>query len=155
MADNTDFNDAAQDHVRQQTADAKAPGDEEDVKEDSRLNAVETFIESDDPTKPPRLRPQTDILIDIGLNVSKALFCGDDDRAYAVIRDRSEVCGIASKRFREWLRGCYFTRVTKGANANSVRDAIETISSKAQFSNDRRKVFLRTAEADGKLYVWT
>jgi hypothetical protein len=51
------------------------------------------------------------------------------------------------------LRGCYFTRVGKGANANSVRDAVETIASKAQFSGDRRKVFLRTAEADGKLYV--
>jgi hypothetical protein len=133
--------------VQRVIADAKAPGVEE-----SRLRAVEIYVLSGDPPT-QRARPQADILIDIGLNVSKALFFGDDDRAYAVIRDRSKVWGVASRRFREWLRGCYFTRVGKGANANSVRDAIDTISARAQFSGDKRKVFLRTAEANGKIYI--
>lgn len=124
-----------------------------DGSEEARLHAVAIFIQSNDPTKQPRPRPQTDILIDIGGAVSRALFCGDDDRPYAVITDRSEVWLIASKRFKEWLRGCYFKLVGKGANANSVRDAIETISAKAQFSGERRKVFLRTAEDNGKFYV--
>jgi hypothetical protein len=126
--------------------------DDSESNEESRLDAVAIHVLSGDPPT-QRARPQTDILIDIGLNVSKALFCGDDDRPYAVIRDRSEVWGIASKRFREWLRGCYFKHVGKGANSNAIRDAIETISAKAQFSGDKRRVFLRTAEADGKLYV--
>jgi hypothetical protein len=106
------------------------------------LLSVEIYVLSGDPPT-QRARSQADILIDIGLKVSEALFCGDDDRPYAVIRDRSEGWGIASKRFREWLRGCYFKRVGKGANANSVRDAVETIAAKAQFSGDKRKVFLR------------
>jgi hypothetical protein len=120
--------------------------------EESRLRAVEIYVLFGDPPT-QRARSQADILIDIGLKVSKALFCGNDDRVYAVIRDRAEVWGVASKRFRVWLRGCYFKRVGKGANANNVRDAVETIAAKAQFSGDKRRVFLRTAEADGKLYV--
>ena len=93
----------------------KLAGDGNDTQGDGDearcLRTVEISIESKDPKQQPRPRPQADILIDIGLHVSKALFCGDDDRPYAVIRDRSEVWGVASKRFREWLRGCYFTLV--------------------------------------------
>jgi len=131
---------------------AKATADDSASREESRLRDVEIYVLSGEPPT-QRARSQADILIDIGLKVSKALFCGDDDGPYAVIRDRSEVWGVASKRFREWLRCCYFKRVGKGANANSVRDAVETIAARAQFSGDKRKVFLRAAEADGKLYI--
>jgi len=158
-ANATDFNDlhrlCGAEAVRSCIAAAKAPGGENggppaNDSEESRLQSIETLTYSADGT--PHPRPQGAVLLDIGLNVSKALFYGDDDRSYAVIRDRSEVWGVASKRFREWLRECYFKRVGTGANSNSIRDAIETISAKAQFSGDKRKVFLRTAEADGKLY---
>jgi len=127
--------------------------DDSASREESRLREVETFIQSDDPMKQPRRRSQVDILIDIGRKVSMALFCGGDDRAYAIIRDRREVWPIASKRFRQWLCDCYYELVKKGANANSVRDAIDTIEAAARNSGDERPVFLRTAAHAGKVYV--
>ena len=125
-----------------------------DGSEEARLHAVAIFIQSDDPTKQPRPRPQTDILIDIGGAVSKALFCGDDDRPYAVITDRSR--GVAYRSLNGLRNGCEVVISNSSAKArirNSVRGAIETISAKAQFSGERRKVFLRTAEDNGKFYV--
>jgi phage/plasmid primase-like uncharacterized protein len=151
-ADATDFNDLAAlrglDAVRECVADARAPANDEAA----RLASVAIYVLSGDPPT-PRMRTQGDILIDIGKKVAQALFLGDDDRTYAVIRDKSEVWPVASSRFREWLRGCYYKHVGKGANANSVRDAIDTIEAEARFAGDKRKVFLRTAQADGKLYI--
>jgi hypothetical protein len=80
-----------------------APADDSASSEESRLRSVDIYVLSGDPPT-QRARPQTDILIDIGLNVSKALFCGgNDDNPYAVIRDCSEVWDIASRRFRKMV----------------------------------------------------
>lgn len=108
----TDFNDMARhrglDAVEEGVERAEpgataAPEGPSYWREQARLQGVATFIEFHDPRKPPRPRAQTDILIDIGQRVAQALFLGDDDRAYAVVRDRSEVWPVASKRFRD---GC-------------------------------------------------
>jgi phage/plasmid primase-like uncharacterized protein len=150
--------------VREAIADAKGPGVDGPRPgngavpgggphggEESRLRTISTHIEGDDGA--PRRRPQTDVLIDIGLKVPSGLFRGDDDRPYAVITDSREVWPIASRRFREWLQGCYFKLAGRGANSNALRDATGTIAAHARFGVVRRKVFLRTAEADDKLYV--
>ncbi len=97
-------------------------------------------------------RPQTNILIDLAAGLE--LFHDGQGNTYAIIDNgHGEVWPIGSSSFTEYLSGCYYQMTGCGANRNSMRDAVTTISSRARFDCPERKVFVRVAEVDSTIYV--
>jgi hypothetical protein len=92
----------------------------------------------------------------IDLVLSKAtLFHDPEGRQYASIRINShiETRPIDSKQFRLWIRGAYFGEAGAPLHGEEFSKAYETIQAMAMFKSGERRVHLRVAEFDGKIYV--
>jgi hypothetical protein len=92
----------------------------------------------------------------IDLVLSKAtLFHDPEGRQYASIRINShvETRPIDSKQFRLWVRGAYFEEAGAPLHGEEFSKAYETIQAMATFKCGERRVHLRVAEFDGKIYV--
>ena len=92
----------------------------------------------------------------IDLVLSKAtLFHDPEGRQYASIRINShiETRPIDSKQFRLWIRSAYFEEAGAPLHGQEFSKVYETLQAMAMFKNGERRVHLRVAGFDGKIYV--
>ncbi len=98
---------------------------------------------------------QADVLVGIALGASELFTDGED--AFADIEDGQfrRTIKVRSSPYKQWLRQRYYIARSKSPSAESMSSAIATLEAQAHFAEPlvERKVFTRTAEADGKLYI--
>ena len=97
-------------------------------------------------------RLPSDMLIDIAL--CEELFHTATGTAFAdiIIEGHRETWPIRSKRFRAWLRRCYYQATGEAASAAEIRSVLDRLEARAQFDGPERTVHIRTAEHAGHLY---
>src|SRR6516164_8742271 len=66
---------------------------------------------------------------------------------------RRETWPIRSKRFRGWLRRCYYQATGGAASAAEIRSALDLLEARAQFDGPERAVHVRLAEHAGHIYL--
>ena len=101
----------------------------------------------------PPLKKQADELI--ALADAAELFHTAAGDAYADVRvcRHRETYGVRSKLFRFWLRHRFY-ELRKGApSSEAMTSALASIEARALFDGPERRVNVRVAEHDGKLYV--
>src|ERR1700720_1090317 len=64
-----------------------------------------------------------------------------------------ETWPIRSKRFRTWLRRCYYHATGAAAGATVIRSTLDLLEARAQFDAPERAVSTRVAEHAGRLYL--
>jgi hypothetical protein len=64
-----------------------------------------------------------------------------------------ETWPIRSKRFRNWLRRCYYQATGTAASAGAIRSTLDLLEARAQFEAPERGVSIRVAEHAGRIYV--
>ena len=64
-----------------------------------------------------------------------------------------ETWPIRSKRFRTWLRRCYYHATGSAPSAAAIRSALDLLEARAQFDGPERAVNTRVAEHAGLLYL--
>src|SRR5271166_4799740 len=64
-----------------------------------------------------------------------------------------ETWPIRSKRFRTWLRRCYYHATGSAPNPAAIRSALDLLEARAQFDAPERAVSIRVAEHAGRLYL--
>jgi hypothetical protein len=70
-----------------------------------------------------------------------------------MIDGHRETWPIRSKRFRAWLRRCYYEATGEAASAAEIRSALDLLEGRAQFDAPERSVHVRTAEHAGHIYI--
>jgi hypothetical protein len=117
--------------------DGKADGDVEDSEDSGKRKS------------------QADMLIEIA--VEAQLFYSPDGGRYAdvPVNGHVETMDIDGPDFRDWLQDRYFRRTKRGVGSEAVKTAIQTIRARSRSADDavERRVHLRVAEHDGKLYI--
>ena len=75
--------------------------------------------------------------------------------AYAdfIIDGHRETWPIRSRRFRTWLRRCYYQATGAAASAAAIGSALDLLEARAQFDAPERAVSLRMAEYAGRVYL--
>jgi hypothetical protein len=89
------------------------------------------------------------------MSVCEELFHTADGVAYAdLITDgHRETWPIRSKRFRTWVRRCYYQATGTAAGAGVIGSALDLLEARAQFDAPERAVNMRVAEHAGRLYL--
>jgi hypothetical protein len=64
-----------------------------------------------------------------------------------------ETWPIRSRRFRGWLRRCYYHATGDAASAVEIRSALDLFEARAQFDGPERAVHIRIAEHAGHIYL--
>ena len=64
-----------------------------------------------------------------------------------------ETWPIRSKRFRAFLRRCYYQATGEAASAAEIRSALDLLEARAQFDGPERTVHVRIAEHAGHIYL--
>jgi hypothetical protein len=64
-----------------------------------------------------------------------------------------ETWPIRSKRFRTWLRRCYYQATGTAAGPAVIRSALDLLEARAQFDSPEQPVSTRVAEHAGRLYL--
>jgi hypothetical protein len=64
-----------------------------------------------------------------------------------------ETWPIRSKRFRTWLRRCYYDATGAAAGAAAIGSALDLLEARAQFDAPERVVSIRVAEHAGRIYL--
>ena len=64
-----------------------------------------------------------------------------------------ETWPIRSKRFRTWLRRCYYQATGTAASAAAIGSALDLLEARAQFDAPERVVSIRVAEHAGCIYL--
>jgi hypothetical protein len=64
-----------------------------------------------------------------------------------------ETWPVRSKRFRTWLRRCYYQATGAAAGAAAIGSALDLLEARAQFDAPERAVSIRVAEHAGYLYL--
>src|SRR5262249_22580202 len=64
-----------------------------------------------------------------------------------------ETWPIRSRRFRAWLRRCYYEATGEAASAAEIRSALDLLEARAQFDASERAVHIRIAEHAGHIYL--
>jgi hypothetical protein len=64
-----------------------------------------------------------------------------------------ETWPIRSKRFRTWLRRCYYRATGAAASATVIGSALDLLEARAQFDAPERAVSIRVAEDAGRFYL--
>ena len=70
-----------------------------------------------------------------------------------MIDGHRETWPIRSKRFRAFLRRCYYQATGEAASAAEIRSALDLLEARAQFDGPERIVHIRTAEHAGHIYL--
>ena len=70
-----------------------------------------------------------------------------------MIEGHRETWPIRSKRFRAFLRRCYYQATGEAASAAEIRSALDLLEARAQFDGPERTVHIRTAEHAGHIYL--
>jgi hypothetical protein len=89
------------------------------------------------------------------LTVCEEVFHTASGIAYAdlVTDGHRETWPIRSKRFRTWLRRCYYRATGAAPSAAAIRSALDLLEARAQFDAPERAVSIRVAEHAGRLYL--
>jgi hypothetical protein len=89
------------------------------------------------------------------LTVCEEVFHTAGGVAYAdLITDgHRETWPIRSKRFRTWMRRCYYQATGTAAGAAVIGSALDLLEARAQFDAPERAVSMRVAEHAGRLYL--
>src|SRR5262249_10621101 len=86
----------------------------------------------------------------------------DDDTPYAIIPvseagsapdTHLEVHNLKSISFRRWLAQKYFDGNGKAANGDALSSGLETLAGEACFKGEQRRVCIRVAEHEGRIYL--
>ena len=64
-----------------------------------------------------------------------------------------ETWPIRSKRFRTWLRRCYYQTTGAAASPAAIGSALDLLEARAQFDAPKRAVSIRVAEHTGRFYL--
>ena len=64
-----------------------------------------------------------------------------------------ETWPIRSKRFRSWVRRCYYRATGAAPNRTVVTSALDLLEARAQFDAPERAVSMRVAEYAGRIYL--
>jgi hypothetical protein len=64
-----------------------------------------------------------------------------------------ETWPIRSRRFRTWLRHCYYQATGAAASAAAIGSALDLLEARAQFDAPERAVSIRVAAYAGSLYL--
>jgi hypothetical protein len=64
-----------------------------------------------------------------------------------------ETWPIRSKRFRTWLRRCYYQATGSAVGPAAIRSTLDLLEARAQFDAPERAVSMRLAEHDGRIYL--
>src|SRR6188768_1726192 len=64
-----------------------------------------------------------------------------------------ETWPIRSKRFRTWLRRCYYQTSGAAASAAAIGSALDLLEARAQFDAPERSINIRVAEHAGRIYL--
>lgn len=96
---------------------------------------------------------KADILAEEGLKAD--LFRTPEGDAYATVEvnGHQETHKLRTKGFKQWLRYRYSKAHGKSATESALQDALGTLESQALFEGEERKVFIRTAEHGGRVYL--
>jgi hypothetical protein len=70
-----------------------------------------------------------------------------------VIDGHRETWPIRSKRFRSWLRRCYYQETGTAPKGSAIASALDLLEARAQFDAPERAVTIRVAEHAGRLYL--
>jgi hypothetical protein len=83
------------------------------------------------------------------------LFHTATDTAFAdlLINGQRQTWPIRSKRFRAWLRRCYYQETGEALSAKAVRSALDLLEARAQFDSPERTIHVRVAEHAGHIYL--
>ena len=89
------------------------------------------------------------------LTVCEEVFHTASGVAYAdfITDGHRETWPIRSKRFRTWLRRCYYQATGSAPSAAAIRSALDLLEARAQFDAPERAVSIRVAEHAGRLYL--
>ena len=81
------------------------------------------------------------------------LFCDGEEAFADVLMDgQRETLPIRSTGFKRWLRRLHLERTGKGATQDALTHAVENLDAQAALAGQRR-VYLRTASHEGRLYI--
>src|SRR5262249_48971496 len=113
--------------------------------------AVDEAEEDEEPAHPK----QVDVLLSLVKANEVELLHTVDHTAFAsiVIDGHREVQAVTSTEFRRWLRNGYFDESKSAPSSEAMTSAIATVDAIAVCKGKCRDVYLRVAEADGKLYI--
>src|SRR5262245_6733216 len=70
-----------------------------------------------------------------------------------MIDGHRETWPIRSKRFRAWLRRCYYQATGHGASTAEIRSALDLLEARAQFDGPEGAVHIRVAKHAGNIYL--
>jgi hypothetical protein len=89
------------------------------------------------------------------LGTPVSLFHTATGLAYAdlEIDQHRETWPIRSKRFRAWLRRCYYQTTGDAPSAVAIRSLLDLLEARAQFDGPERAVHIRIAEHVGRIYL--
>ena len=96
----------------------------------------------------------SDLLIGF-VSDSCELFHNKNKECYAKISidKHTEVWGISSTGFADWIRGEYFKQTKKGVTDKKLGEITPTLKALAIHEGYEQEVFMRVAQADNKIYI--
>ena len=103
--------------------------------------------------KDGKKKSQVTLLTEIALTQELFHNKSGDGHAILTISGHREVWALSSKVYKDWLLEQFFNLTDRGANRNSVRDALGTIECIAKFKRECKEVHLRTAKLNEKIYI--
>ena len=99
-------------------------------------------------------------MVDLARQAGVELFRDEMEAAYAtfeVVMDgqprRRETWPLGSRRFRRWLGRQLYDAEAKAPGSQAVQDAINVLEAEAHARGTECPVYVRTAEAEGKVYL--
>jgi hypothetical protein len=89
------------------------------------------------------------------MTLCEALFHTARGVAFAdfIAEGHRETWPIRSKRFRTWLRRCYYQTTGAAASPAAIGSALDLLEARAQFDAPERAVSIRVAEHTGRFYL--
>jgi len=120
----------------------------------SELEAAHGFDAEPEQEAQARKRPkQADILVSLA---ERADLChAPDGGGYAIVHvsGHRECWPIRRRGFRRWLTRAYYERERTAPSADAMQTALAVIEARAQFDAPERRVHLRRAEHDGRIFI--
>jgi hypothetical protein len=89
------------------------------------------------------------------MTLCEGVFHTADGVAYAdfITDGHRETWPVRSKRFRTWLRRCYYQATGAAAGVPAIGSALDLLEARAQFDAPERVVSIRVAEHAGRIYL--
>ena len=118
-----------------------------------RVTALDEALADENADKGGRDPKQADILVSLAANAD--LFHAADGTSYAdlTINGHRESWPIRSKGFKRWLARQFFEATGGAPNSDALQSAFNVIEAKAHFDAPERKVHIRVAGLDRRLYL--